>query len=307
MINLLPKSQGTIWNSPSSKSIICSISLLLLGLFQASCTMAQSFTQNIHKTARFADPSDPGNTFRLMNINGAVTVEAYDGQVVELSVDEEIEGSRQEIAQARRDLKFKLERRGNLILAYLDAPFITLKKEDGELQYNIERDGEDYEFTHTIHVRVPRGILLKSSVINCKAMTINGPFKEVIAHTVNGALQLHHLQSRTEASTVNGDITVSYDRSPDRNSSYHTVNGRIDVSMPGSLSADVYFESMNGDFYTNFTDIQRLKSKVHLNRNNHGSGTTYRIDEFRPVRIGQGGTELRFKVLNGDVYLRKQS
>lgn len=274
-------------------------------------SFAQDFSRTITKSAQFADKADSENQFRIMNINGSVTIEAYDGYTIELTVDEEINGSSSEIQRAKQELEYKLERRGNLILAYVDAPFITMKyNDDDEIYYDMQHHDDDdysYRFTHDVHLKVPRGILLKGSTINKGKLTVIGPFKEVEAGNVNGELELRQVSSKTCANTVNGDITITYDKAPGEDSEYHTVNGTINVFMPDDLSADVYFKSMHGDLYTDFNNVKRMKSEVTKSTDSHRSTVTYHVEQFSPLRIGNGGTKLRFHVLNGDVYIRKQS
>lgn len=149
--------------------------------------------------------------------------------------------------------------------------------------------------------------MLEGSTINKGTLSISGVFKEVKARNVNGAIHLDQIASQTIASTVNGDITASYVQAPDGDSEYHTVNGTIEVFMPGDLSADVYFSSLHGDLYTDFEHIQRLNPQVKKSDNATHSGTTYQVEKFKPLRFGNGGPKLYFRVLNGDVYLQKQS
>ncbi len=287
------------------KYLFLTSALLICTMF-ASTVQAQSSQWTVTKTAEFADKSDTNNKFRIMNINGSVTIEAYGGDTIKLSVNEKISGTSSEIEKGKQELEYKIERRGNLILAYLDAPFITLRYEDDQVHYRIDRDDDGYEFIHDVHVHVPRDILLEGSTINKGKLTVSGDFIEVEASNVNGDLDLSRLTSKTCASTVNGDITVSYDQAPDKDSEYHTVNGTIEVFMPNDLSADVYFKSMHGDLYTDFENVTRLTPEVNKQTESEGSSITYRVDKFSPLRIGNGGTKLRFEVLNGDVYLRKQ-
>ena len=296
-------------NNIQKKRLRIARGLLLLCLFfvQTSSSQAQDFTQTINKTAKFADPADAGNKFIIKNINGSVSIEAYEGNTIQLSIKEVIRGNSSEVEQGKQELEYKLERRGNLIFAYLDAPFINVNFENGEINFCMNRRDEDYQFTHDVTVRVPRGILLEGSTINKGTVMIAGNFREVSAHNVNGDVELEHMTSKTKANTVNGDITITYDEAPDQDSEYHTVNGTIEVYMPDDLSADVYFKSMHGDLYTDFENVTRLTPQVNKETDSHGSAITYRLDKFSPLRIGSGGTQLRFQVLNGDVYIRKQS
>lgn len=284
---------------------ILGLVILLLLLFQPLTVFAQDFTRTITKSAEFADKSDADNKFRIMNINGSVAIEAYDGDNIELTVEESIRGTSSEIEQAKKELEYKLERRGNLILAYLDAPFVTLKYKGDDVHYHVNRDQDDYRFKHDVHIKVPHGILLEGSTINKGKLSVTGSFKSVEASNVNGALELNHITSKTCANTVNGDITITYDKSPAEDSEYQTVNGTIEVYMPDDLSADIHFKSLHGDLYTDFENIQPLKPQIKRTSHSNRSSVTYQVDKFSPLRIGSGGPNLRFQVLNGDVYLRK--
>jgi hypothetical protein len=277
-------------------------------LLQPPISKAQDFSQTITKTAQFADPSNTGNKFRIINVNGSITIETYDGETVELIVTEHIEGSNSELEQAKEELEYRLERKGNLILAYLDAPFITLEFDEDEINYCISRDNDDhdYRFSHDVHIRVPQGISLEASTMNEGAVNITGSFKKIEARNLNGDVELKDITSQTFASTLNGDVTVSYQKAPSADSEFKTLNGTIDVTVPENLSADIYFKSLRGDFYTNFENLQRLEPQVQKSTHSNHSATIYRIDKFSPVRIGDGDIDLRFEVLNGEVYLRKR-
>lgn len=277
-------------------------SVVLILLLPSLSKAQQSVEQTITKTAQFTDPSGANNKFHALNINGSVTVEAYNGNTVKLTITEHLEGTNSEIGQAKEDLTFKLEKRGDVILAYLDAPFIDLNYDDGDIDYHVDYDSDDYSFRYDIHALVPRNILLEASTMNEGSVKINGSFKEVEARNLNGDLILKHVTSQTVATTLNGDITVVFEKTPPRDSKFKTLNGDIDITVPENLSADIYFESLRGNFYTNFQHFERLNQDGDSNN----GLVKYVIGSFTPIRIGDGDVELRFDVLNGDVYLRKQ-
>ncbi|NGP88154.1 DUF4097 family beta strand repeat-containing protein [Fodinibius halophilus] len=280
---------------------------LLTPLLSPFNSVTQNTTRTIKKSMTFADPADPGNKFKVMNIDGSVTVEAYDGDTIELTIKEQIDGTPGEVRQAREELEYKVERRGNLILTYLDAPFITFRFDGKDVHYSVDRNDDSYIFIHNLHLKVPQAILLDVSSINKGGINIDGNFKAVEASNVNGSLNLTHLTSKTRANTINGDITVSYDKVPVKDSEYHTINGTIEVNMPDDLSADIYFKSLHGDIYTDFQNVKPLTPKVKTVSNSNRSKVMYEVKKFSPLRIANGSVELRFEVLNGDVYIRKQS
>ncbi len=282
--------------------------LTLFFLFPSLSKAQETFGQTFTKTVQFSDNED--NKFLVININGAITIEAYNGETVELTVTEHLEGTSSEIERAKRELEFKLERKGDVIIAWLDAPFTELEYEESEYQYDWDHDyedrgGRDYSFTHTIRIRVPKNIIIEASTINGEAVKISGSFRKVEADNINGDIILKNMTSQTDAETINGDITAKYDEAPDRDSTFDTLNGTIEVFMPEDLSADIYFDSFHGDLFTNFKNLQRLEPEVQKSSDSGHATTTYSIDEFSPVRIGSGEINLRFEVLDGDVYLRK--
>ena len=81
------------------------------------------------------------------------------------------------------------------------------------------------------------------------------------------------------------------------------VNGRVNVTLPASLSADLRLKTMNGGLYTDF-DTTPLPSRSTAERRD--GKFIYRADRYASVRVGKGGPELTFETLNGDVQVRKQ-
>jgi DUF4097 and DUF4098 domain-containing protein YvlB len=102
---------------------------------------------------------------------------------------------------------------------------------------------------------------------------------------------------------VNGDIDATFSAAPKDASGFKTVNGRVNVTLPGSLSADLRLRTMNGGLYTDF-DTTPLPTAFTTERRN--GRLMYRANRYAAVRVGQGGPELTFETLNGDVQIRKQ-
>jgi DUF4097 and DUF4098 domain-containing protein YvlB len=93
---------------------------------------------------------------------------------------------------------------------------------------------------------------------------------DIAARTVNGSIDADHLKSDGDFTTVNGSIDVSttglvdaHDRERLRHRrdrarevddplELETVNGRIELTLPSSVSADVSAQTVNGDIVTDF-------------------------------------------------------
>ena len=283
---------------------------ILISIFTfiiASNASAQTISETQEETARFQNVNSSDNELYIHNISGNVTVEGYDGDDVQISYDKEIEADTQrDLDRAKEEVEFVVDEDGNRIFIYLDAPFIHVKKGSHGISYNINNWDDDYNFTFDITVRVPRNTNLDVSTVNGGRVLIENTRGQWLdASNVNGRVELLNVTGVTDANTVNGDITASYSDSPNENSSYQTVNGTIEVLYPDNLSADITFKSMHGDLYTDFENVQRLEARVESDTNSKRGKTTYRIDKFAPIRIGDGGPKFSFEVLNGSVYIKR--
>lgn len=90
--------------------------------------------------------------------------------------------------------------------------------------------------------------------------------------------------------------------------SFSTMNGDVDVTLPGDTKARVKMKSDNGDIYSDF------EVKVEANPSNpnvsdtHGKDGRFHV-QFDKVTYGSingGGPEMQFTTFNGKIYLRKK-
>lgn len=280
------------------------LTLAVALLFGGLDLAAQDYSQTIKRTAKF-DSNNSSNTLKVYNVNGSVSIKGYDGDEIKITAEQHLEGSDREIKQALDELQFNVDKEGDIIYVYIDAPFIDLKKDDDRFSYRIDRWNDDYEFLHDITINVPRNTHIHASTINRGSVNIDNTLQTISASNINGRVSLSGIQGKTRAQTVNGDITITYTQSPDTDSEYKTVNGEIEVKYPSDLSADITFKSLHGDLYTDFENIERLKARVKEDKHKKHGGIAYRIDRFSPLRIGKGGPTFNFEVLNGNVYIKK--
>lgn len=281
--------------------------LLILAIIPFQTLSAQTHTETIRRTAQFQDSANPSNRLQIYNINGGVTVDGYDGKVIQITAKKRIETYQQsDLDRALEELQFVVEENGDQVLIYLDAPFIEVKRYDEKIGYRIDNWDQDYDFLYDITIKLPQHTKLKASTINRGKVVINNVLaNQLSANNVNGEIELNDVSGKTEAATVNGDIRARYVSNPTGNSTYETINGTIEVFYPENLGADIRFQSLHGDLYTDFKNIKRLNTQVEQMKDKRGGAISYRVDKFSPVRIGEGGPEFRFEVLNGDVYIKR--
>ena len=266
---------------------------------------AQDYTQTIKRSAAFENTNADGNKLSVYNLHGSVTVEGYEGEEILITAIQEVNGTDREVELAKEELSLLVEQEGNLVLIYIDAPFITLNRKGDRIRYRMDRWDDDYKFLFDITVRVPKNTQIYASTINRGTVYVESTTQQVSASNVNGSIELRNISGGTKAHTVNGDITAIYAESPGSDSDYQTINGTIEVNYPESLSADIRFKSMHGDLYTDFKNTKRLQAQVSKDINSRRGKTTYRLDRFAPIRIGAGGPTYSFEVLNGDVYVKQ--
>jgi DUF4097 and DUF4098 domain-containing protein YvlB len=95
---------------------------------------------------------------------------------------------------------------------------------------------------------------------------------------------------RAVARTVNGSIDARLGRADGREPlSFETVNGRIDVELPGDAAADVDARTVNGSIDSDFP--LEIRGRWNPKR---VSGA-----------IGGGGRELELRTVNGSIRLRR--
>lgn len=294
-------------NSTQTKKII--FMFLSVFLIPAGMIEAQTISETIQETAHFKNTVHSGNTLSVYNIRGEVTIEGYDGDEILITAEKWVEAENDDKAQIAIDeLQLVIEETDDEVLIYVDAPFVDMKRKNGSLSYNVNRPGsrDDYEFLIGITIQVPERTNIKSSTITGGEMIVRNVMAENIdASNINGDVILERVSGKTNAATVNGNIRANYRQSPNQDSEYKTVNGSIEVEYPVDLSANIRFKSLRGDLYTDFENIERLNSQTETSRSSRRGGTRWQINKFSPIRIGAGGPELQFSVVNGDVYLKR--
>jgi DUF4097 and DUF4098 domain-containing protein YvlB len=110
---------------------------------------------------------------------------------------------------------------------------------------------------------------------------------DVTARTVTGEVEVS-TTGVARASTVSGSIDVEMDSRDWDDLSFNAVSGAITLRMPADLDADVEFESLSGDFDSDF-DLRSDRSRRRF-IGSHVEGT-----------IGSGGPSLSLHTVSGDV------
>ena len=134
-------------------------------------------------------------------------------------------------------------------------------------------------------VSVPTGVRFAGRMVN-GAIRAEDLTADVRAQTVNGSVRLSTSQGAS-AKTVNGSVRVSFGETTwEGEAAFETVNGSIRLTVPESVNADVEIRTTNGRITTDLpiTTTRATRRRVE--------GT-----------LGEGGSDLRLKTVNGSITL----
>lgn len=274
--------------------------LFVIGLFISTAS-----AQEYRKTFNRELSADGINMTGIYNVNGNVHVIGYKGNKILISYEKIIKGRNdKEVSRGAKEVSLKTDNSDGSVLIYLTAPFIYVRREGNKINYNIHSENKDFQYTFNITIKVPETMELHVSTINGHNVTVKGVRGLLHVHNVNGSIQLSGVSGKTEAVTVNGNIVADYIKDPGAASSFRTVNGKIDLTMPKHFSGDIKYHIMNGHFYTSFDEVSSVPSKVNVKKRRTGNGILYKIGKNNVLRVGNGGPEYSAWVLNGNIFLR---
>jgi DUF4097 and DUF4098 domain-containing protein YvlB len=171
-------------------------------------------------------------------------------------------------------------------------------------QWNQKHEKEYYRYRLDFKVKVPRGISVKISTVNNSDLYISGVKGQIYANNVNGDVTLKNVANDTKAHTVNGRITVNYDRMPVEFADFETVNGDIEIFTPSDASGIYSFETQNGEVYSDLDFTKKLTPKKVETKGERG-GALYKIANSNSYQVGDGSAEIAFKTLNGNIRIKK--
>ncbi len=261
---------------------------------------AASEKQEINKTLKFSTGDKDSHSVLVDNINGAITVTGYDGDDVQLIVHETIHGeSERRIADAKKEVTIETNEDGDRIRIYVDGPW---RRSDGSCNYR-GYDYYGYEVVCDFELKIPYKTNIKLKTVNDGAIKVTNVEGSFEVNNVNGNVRLTDVSGSGRAITVNGDVDVSFKKNPTEESSFKTINGEVNIKFQDNLKADLEFKTMNGEVYSDF-EMKSIASKP-TSFSRHGGMKVYKSGDSFSVRVGDGGPDISFDTLNGDITVSK--
>lgn len=224
-------------------------------------------------------PLNAGGRVNVGNVNGSITVEAWDRNEVKLEYTK-VADTRERLA----DVEIRIESRPDYFSAETDYDW------RGKDNANRWKNGKlNVEF----RLMVPRGAVLSEiETVNGSVMLSNFT-NRTTASAVNGSVTASNLRGTAKLSTVNGEVRADFDRLESGSRiSLETVNGKVNLLLPSDANATVKADSLNGAI-TNDFGLPVRKGK-YVGRDLYG-------------RLGSGDVQIKLESVNGALAISRKN
>jgi hypothetical protein len=256
-------------------------------------------------TLPFSDPSRPKSLIVDIPM-GSVKITGYDGNDAVIEYSGRGLGPRNR--SHREDMPPGMHR--------LDQPSNAV---DATQDNNVVRVKGGFWDHLSIEIKVPKQTTLDLKTMN-GSISVEGISGEMTIDAMNGHINVQDASGSVVAHSMNGRIVASLTQvSAAKASSFSSMNGSIEVTLPADLKARLKMKTDRGEIYTDF-DV-----KVESATGSTGSTTIAqdggkktglpslpnlpslpRLDRTLYGTINGGGPEMQFTTYNGRIVIRKK-
>jgi len=240
-----------------------------------------------------SSPGKPG-TLHLKVVRGSIRVEGYNGKDVVVEV-----GNRSD--EDKRESRSEESSNGMRRISRVGGLDVTAQEKENHVYVRTQNPNQSIDFT----VKVPQRFSLQIGTVNDGNIVVENVSGELEVSNVNGAIRLEDVAGSAVLSTVNGSVSAKFkDVTPSAPMAFSSVNGKIDVTLPTKVKADLKLKSDRGEIYSDF-DLTVDSNTPKVTRT--AKDGTYRLsqDSWTYGKVGGGGAEFMMKTLNGNIYIRK--
>jgi hypothetical protein len=276
-------------------------SLILLAALSGALYAADE-QESIHKTLSGARSIEVDNVF------GSIHVTGYDGAEIQMDARKTLTADDAERAEAaKREVKLDITQTGDAARVYVDGPFRCHCEDRPSFHSrNNTRDHgrRGYKVVYDFELRVPRTTALYLGAINEGRIHVEKTAGDYDIENINGSVEMDDVAGSGRVYALNGKVTITFVKNPERNSYFGSLNGAVEVWFQPGLSADARLKTFNGGIYTDFQTAYLPTAATAAERKN--GKFVYRGNEFQGIRIGSGGPEYKFENFNGDIRIRNR-
>jgi DUF4097 and DUF4098 domain-containing protein YvlB len=270
------------------RAMVCATAVVLLGAGFVTTASAQDETQVVP----FSDPSRIGK-IEVELLSGTITVRGEDRRDVAVMMHAGAPGPGR--PPVERSVPPGMRR-----LTQMPGFSISEERNEIKVESSSMRNGPG-----SLELRVPLKANLKLGSVNGGSITVENVEGELEIENVNGPVSLTNVAGSVVANSVNGGVTAKLTRvMADKAMAFTSFNGKVDVTLPPTIKANLKMRSDQGDIFTDF-DVQLRQGgdKPSTTRNNG----KLKVEVNRAIygSVNGGGPEIELRTFNGSVYLRK--
>ncbi len=247
-------------------------------------------------TLPFSDPSRPKSL--VVDIPaGSVKITGYDGSDAVIEYSGHGLGPRSKARQG--DLPPGMHR--------LDQPTGAIAATQ---ENNVVRVKGGFWDRLNIEIKIPKQTTLDLKTMN-GSISVEGISGEMTIDAMNGHINVQDASGPVVAHSMNGRITASLAQvSAAKASSFSSMNGSIEVTLPADLKARLKMKTDHGEIYTDF-DVKVDSATGSTTIAQDGSGKNGlpglpHTDRTLYGTINGGGPEMQFITYNGRIVIRKK-
>lgn len=237
-----------------------------------------SATDEIEKFEQSYPISRTGNV-SVSNINGSITVEAWDRDEVRLEATK-IADSKETLA----DVDIRIESTADSFSVEADY----------RGRWNDKRnEGRPRRLEVEFRLSVPRTAVLNEVETVNGSVTVSNFTNVTKISAVNGNVMASNLRGTANLSTVNGQVNADFDR-VDGSSKINlgTVNGTVSLIIPSDVNATIKADSLNGNITNDFG--LPVRKGQYVGRDLYG-------------RVGSGEAQIKLSSVNGRLSIGRKN
>jgi hypothetical protein len=258
--------------------------LIIISSFTNS---AQDWSSNNSIKIPLSRPNNPGKLI-FHQVSGSINVEGYNGTevIVEATISDKIS-----FTTSKNELNKIIETSTNIIIEERDNVVRIINKQEHK--------------TVNLEIKVPENFSLDLHTIKNGDISVKGVTGEMEISHVDGNITMNEISGAVSANTTNGDLRIRLVKVPDdAGMAFSSFNGKVDITFPNTLKANVQIKSDFGNISTDF-DIEIENQEVEISSDNPDGVHKIRLNrEWLMGKINGGGGEMYFQTYKGDIVIR---
>ncbi|MFI5058906.1 MAG: DUF4097 family beta strand repeat-containing protein [Candidatus Acidiferrales bacterium] len=243
------------------RPVFRSLGLFVLILAAAWAVPCLAITKEFNQSY----PLQPGGSFELQNVNGAVEVQAWDRDTVEIRA---VKSAKQKESDLER-VSIEVDAKPAAISVATHYP---------------QNEGVEVAVEYIVHV--PHSARVEHIGTVNGTLRIAGVEEVEDLHTVNGNIEVYESGGNVHAHTTNGNVHLELAHVQEKNGAIaETTNGSVLLAVPADTQADLEARCLNGNFMSELPVSMEGSLRP---REMHG-------------RLGNGGAPIRLRTVNGGI------